>query len=114
MSMIAKWIITCVASIGLVGLITVIVFESFTNSTYLPNDTVPKAFRFYQVATMFTVFTTLLCMGILLLRQINKYSTEKPKLLVLYLYFNIVMIFMGFGTVVAHQMVSSEVANMLV
>jgi hypothetical protein len=58
-------------------------------------DDISIGFRLYHLVLILINFVMLLCIGSLLLWQLNKYFTERPRKLIAYLYFNIFAMMTG-------------------
>lgn len=95
---IAKQVILCMICIALGSMITVTILVSNGMDYTLPDDEICLPFRLIMAVLILINLISLLGIGILLLHKINQFSTQKPVLLIGYLYFN--MISLGIGLII--------------
>lgn len=94
-TMIARWSALCITVLALIALIVIIAFVAKGLDERFEADDISIAYRLYQLVLILINFLSLLGVGSLLLRQLNKYFTEKPRKLIAYLYFNIIALVTG-------------------
>lgn len=84
-----------ITALALLALIIIIYFVVHGLNQRFDADDISIGFRLYHLVMILINFVMLLCMGSLLLWQLNKYFTERPRKLIAYLYFNIFALMIG-------------------